>query len=188
MMDHFLEEVVTKRNTTVQTIMLVIANIAMVVFALIAVIWLQNTITVITNPSEFGGITGILICVVITLLTGGSAVLLFLFRDRIKTEYEYTFTNGDLDFAMVFNNSKRKTLGTMKVKNVETFGPVDSDHFRRLINTPNMKQRKWFLNRDANLYFFYYQKENNKNIIVLEPSDEMVSYIKKYLPRGVYQE
>ena len=38
------------------------------------------------------------------------------------------------------------------------------------------------------LYFFYFQKENNKRIIILEPSEEMVSYIKQYLPHGAYQE
>ena len=77
----------------------------------------------------------------------------------------------------------------MRVKNVEAFGPVDSEHFRKLINMPNIKRRNWFLNRGANLYYFYYQKENSeKHMIIFEPSDEMVSYIRKYLPRGVYQQ
>ena len=115
------------------------------------------------------------------------ALLLFLYRDRLRTEYEYTFTNGDLDFAKVFNNQKRKTLGTMKVKNVDAFGPVDSEGFRKIINMSDLKRRNWFLNREANLYYFYYQKENTKNIIVLEPSEELVDMIKKYLPMGVYR-
>ena len=123
-----------------------------------------------------------------TLVMIGIAVLLFLRRDRLKTEYEYTFTNGDLDFAQVFNNQKRKTLGTMRVKNVEAFGPVDSNNFRKIINMPGLKKRNWFLNRDAKLYYFYYQKETNKNIIILEPSEELVGMIRKYLPQGAYQE
>ena len=110
------------------------------------------------------------------------AVLLFLFKDRLKTEYEYTFTNGDLDFAQVFNNQKRKALGTMRVKNVEAFGPVDSNEFRKLINMPGINRKNWFLNRGAKLYYFYYQKENNRTIIVLEPSEELVGMIRKYLP------
>ena len=43
------------------------------------------------------------------------------------------------------------------------------------------------MNREANLYYFYYQKDNAKNIIVLEPSEELVDMIKKYLPMGVYR-
>ena len=88
----------------------------------------------------------------------------------------------------MFNNQKRKTLGTMRVKIVDSFGPVDSNAFRKFINMPGMKRRNWFLNRDAKLYYFYYQKESAKNIIVFEPSDELVDMIRKYLPHGVYQE
>ena len=102
-------------------------------------------------------------------------------------EYEYTFTNGDLDFAQVFNNQKRKALGTMRVKNVEAFGPVDSNEFRKLINMPGINRKNWFLNRGAKLYYFYYQKENNRTIIVLEPSEELVGMIRKYLPPMAYR-
>ena len=82
----------------------------------------------------------------------------------------------------MFNNQKRKALGTMRVKNVEAFGPVDSNEFRKLINMPGLTRKNWFLNRGAKLYYFYYQKENNRTIIVLEPSEELVGMIRKYLP------
>jgi len=176
-MDHFMEEVVVKRNRGLQSVLYVLATIVMVltgIFALfmIQVVFMQFSIFVLIE----------------TLLYAGIAVFLFLRRDRLRTEYEYTFTNGELDFAMVFNNQKRKTLGTMRVKNVEAFGPVDSNGFRKLINMPGLKRRNWFLNRDAKLYYFYYQKESEKNIIVLEPSAELVDMIRKYLPHGAYQE
>ena len=176
-MDLFLEEVVVKHNRGVQTVAYVVANIMMVLFGLVGLFLLQM---LFMQFSVFALIE--------TILFVGAAVLLFLYRDRVRTEYEYTFTNGDLDFAMVFNNQKRKSLGTMRVKNVETFGPVDSNGFRKIINMPGLKRRNWFLNRDAKLYYFYYQKESNKNIIVLEPSEEMVELIRKYLPHGAYQE
>lgn len=175
-MDHFLEEVVVKRNRTMQSIAHAFANIIMVISAILGVMYLQLIFM------QFN-----VVVLIITLFFLGIAVLLFLFRDRLKTEYEYTFTNGDLDFAQVYNNQKRKSLGTMRVKNVESFGPVDSEGFRKLINMPGIKRKNWFLNRDANLYFFYYQKENSeKHMIVFEPSEELVDYIRKYLPRGVY--
>ena len=37
-------------------------------------------------------------------------------------------------------------------------------------------------------YYFYYSKEQGKNIIILEPSAEMTELIRKYLPRGAWQE
>ena len=176
-MDHFMEEVVVKHNRGMQTVMYYIASAVMV---LAAVMGLMGVQFVLMQFSVFALIE--------VLIWIGIAVLLFLYRDRLRTEYEYTFTNGDLDFAQVFNNQKRKTLGTMRVKNVEAFGPVDSNSFRKLINMPGLKRRNWFLNRGSKLYYFYYQKESSKNIIVLEPSDELVDMIRKYLPHGAYQE
>lgn len=176
-MDHFMEEVVVRKNRVMQELMFYAANIVMVISAILGFMMLQWIFT------------GFSIQLLVYLLFMiGAALLLFLYKDRLRTEYEYTFTNGDLDFAQVYNNKKRKSLGTMRVKNVESFGPVESDHFRRLINAPGVKTKNWFLNRGAKLYYFYYVKDAAKNIIVFEPSDELVDYVKKYLPRGVYNE
>ena len=176
MMDHFHEEVVIKRNRVMNDILYMLSNVVMVISAILAFMFVG---TLVSNFSLY--------TLLFVLINGAIALLLFLYRDRLRTEYEYTFTNGDLDFAKVFNNQKRKTLGTMKVKNVDAFGPVDSEGFRKIINMSDLKRRNWFLNREANLYYFYYQKENAKNIIVLEPSEELVDMIKKYLPMGVYR-
>lgn len=175
-MDHFMEEIVVKHKRLGNDLLYYLSNVTMVLFALIGFWMLTNLFTGFSVPA-----------LLITVFFCGSAALLYVYRDRLRTEYEYTFTNGDLDFAMVFNNQKRKNLGTMRVKNVEAFGSVNSERFRKFINMPGMTRRNWFLNRDAELYYFYYQKENARTIIVMEPSQEMVDTIKKYLPHGVYQ-
>jgi len=176
-MDHFMEEVVVSKNRGLQDVVYYLATLIMFITAVIGFMMISS---LLMSFSVLG--------LIIAAAFVGSAVLLFLRKDRLRTEYEYTFTNGDLDFAQVFNNQKRKSLGTMRVKNVEAFGPVDSEGFRKIINMPGLKRRNWFLNRGAQLYYFYYQKESDKNIIVLEPSTEMVDMIKKYLPRGAYRE
>lgn len=175
-MDHFLEEIVVKHKKGLPEMLFYLSGAVMVLFALIAFWVLSNLLSAFSLGA-----------LIITVVFGGVAVLLYLYRDRLRTEYEYTFTNGDLDFAQVFNNQKRKNLGTMRVKNVEYFGPVDSERFRKLVNMPGITRKNWFLNREANLYYFYYQKENARTIIVLEPSAEMVDTVKKYLAHGVYQ-
>lgn len=175
-MDHFMEEVVVKRKKLAQDVAYYLATITMVVSAILGFSLLSALFY------NFH-----ILNLIIVLLFIGSAVLLFLRKDWLRTEYEYTFTNGDLDFAQVFNNQKRKSLGTMRVKNVEAFGPVNTEGFRKLVNMPNLKRKNWFLNRDAQLYYFYYQKESSKMMIVLEPSDELVDMVKKYLPHGAYR-
>jgi hypothetical protein len=174
-MDHFLEEVVVRRNRTIQDLLYYLANITMVLFALIGFWLLSSLFTSFSIP-----------ILIITLFFCGVAVLLFMYKDRLRTEYEYTFTNGELDFAQVYNNQKRKNLGTMRVKNVDSFGPVNSDNFRKLVNMPGISRKNWFLNRAANLYYFYYQKEAKRTLIVLEPSEELTQLIKTYLPHGVF--
>ncbi len=184
-MDHFMEEVVVKKNRTMDTISY---GAAWVLLVLLGLLTMMNLSAIMSAIAQGIPISQLLLDIVFTLVTGGCAVVLFLFKDRLRTEYEYTFTNGDLDFAQVFNNTKRKNLGTVSVKRVDAFGPVSGSSFQRYISMPNVNQSRWFLNRGANLYFLYFQKDQNKRIIVLEPSEELVAMIKHYLPHGAYQE
>lgn len=172
-MDHFMEEIVVKKQKGLQDFMYYLSTVVMVVSALIGFSFLSTLLMAFSVEG-----------LVLTVAFVGSAALLFLRKDRIRTEYEYTFTNGDLDFAQVFNNQKRKSLGTMRVRNVEAFGKVDSEGFRKMVNMPGLKRKNWFLNRGAVLYYFYYQKESEKSMIIMEASQEMVDMIKKYLPHG----
>ncbi len=182
MQDHFLEEVVVKHKNGLNRALYLLSWVIIVMTGFFAVM-------------SFSGVTSSLATgqfsmpdLVIMLLCGGMCVYTILFHDRILTEYEYTFTNGALDFAEVYNNKKRKSLGSLNVRNVESFGKVDSDSFRRYISMPGIKRMNWFLNREAELYYFYYAKDQNKNIIILEPSQEMAEMIRGYLPRGAWRE
>ena len=176
-MDHFLEEVVVKRKSAVNRIAYYVSWVVLVVSGVLAMMYLQVLLR------EFNIVT-----LLMTLVFAGMAVYIFLFHDRLLTEYEYTFTNGSLDFAEVYNNKKRKSLGSLNVKTVDAFGKVSSGSFQRYLSTPGVKRMNWFLNRDAELYYFFFSKDSAKKMIILEPSEEMVGMIRQYLPRGIYQE
>lgn len=182
-MDAFHEEVVTKQRRGVENFMYLLANVMMVVFGLFAMIQLSSLSMLFAE----GFSANTIISIVMLLVTGGCAVLLFLRRDRIKTEYEYTFTNGQLDFAQVFNNKKRKSLGTMNVRNVEACGLVSSGSFNRYITMQGVKRTNWFLNREAELFYFYFTKDSQKRIIIIEPTETLIGLIKRYIGQGVYQ-
>ena len=175
-MDRFMEQIVVKKNRFLNEMMYIMSFILMVVTGLLAMMSISMIFYNFSIPA-----------LIELVILAGSCALLFLYRPRLRTEYEYTFTNGDLDFAMVFNNQKRKSLGSLKVKNVDAFGPVNSQAFQRYISMKDVKQTRWFLNRDAELYYFYFQKESNKRIIILEPNEELVDYIKQYLPYGAFK-
>lgn len=184
-MDHFMEEVVTKKNRTLDDVMYFLSW-ALIVFAgFMALMEFSAIMSAIGSGVAIGAL---IYDIVLALLNGGIAVFVFLRHDRLRTEYEYTFTNGDLDFAQVYNNSKRKSLGSLKIRNLDACGKVSGSAFQRYISMPDVKQSRWFLNRGAELYFFYFQKEDSKRVIIAEPSEELMGMVKQYLPHGAWQE
>ena len=176
-MDHFLEEVVVKRKNALNRILYYFSWVVMIFAALIA------SMTLSTLTTEFS-----VYSIAVILVSAGIAVYTWFFHDKLLTEYEYTFTNGALDFAEVYNNKKRKSLGSLNVKNVEAFGKVSSSSFQRYLSMPGIKRMNWFLNREAELYYFYFTKDQDKKMIILEPSEEMVGYIRQYVPRSAWRE
>lgn len=176
-MDRFLEEVVKKHNRGVDEVMYYLSWALMLVCAVLGFLSLQMMLYSFSIGT-----------IVTTVVFVGIAVYLWMTHDKLRTEYEYTFTNGSLDFAMVFNNKKRKSLGSLNVAKVDAFGKVSSGSFRRHTSGNDVKHLRWFLNREAELYYLAFSKEGKKSVIVFEPSEEMVSYIKHYLPYGAHQE
>ena len=184
MMDQFMEEVVTKRNKGLQTALFILAWVIMLVFAFYAFVSF-SALSSFINHSGFD--TNFFVALAECLVFAAVAVGIYLYKDRLKTEYEYTLTNHQLDFAQVFNNKKRKALGTMNLRNVEACGLVSSGSFNRYISMQGVKATRWYLNRDAELLYFYYQKDGQKRMIIIEPSEEMIAMIKKGLAQGAWQ-
>ena len=175
-MDHFKEEVVVARNNLLGNILYVLCWVFITISGLYGMLMLQMLMFAFNIGT-----------VIVTVLSIGAAVLLFLYKDNFKVEYEYSFTNGSLDFAKVLRSVKRKELGSMNVANVSACGHVAHDSFRKFLAMKDVTKRNWFLNRDGNLFYFYYVKDSKKNMIIIEPSEEMVEMIRHYLPVGVYQ-
>ena len=176
MMDNFKEDVVSSRNRLLPNILYVVSWVMIVLFGLYAMLLLQVVFF------DFSVAT-----LIMTAASAALAVFLFIYKDNLKLEYEYTFTNGTLDFAKVLRSARRKELGSMNVANVSACGHVAHDSFRRFLAQKDVEKKNWFLNRDGNLFYFYYVKDNKKHMIIIEPSEEMVDMIRNYVPAGVYQ-
>ncbi len=176
MMDNFKEDIIAPRSTMLPNLLYAICWVFIVVFGLYALLMLQVLMMAFD-----------LFTLLMTVLSAGAAVLLFFLKDQLKIEYEYTFTNGSLDFAKVMRGARRKELGSMNVQNVSACGHVAHQSFQKFLAMKDVERKNWFLNRDGNLFYFYYVKEEKKHMIILEPSEEMVEMIRRYLAAGVYQ-
>ena len=184
-MDDFLEIVAFRRHQGAYTLLYFFCWIFVVVFALTAAISMANIVGVNADNT---GIAFSLPNLLMTLAFGAGAFGLWRASDLCRVEYDYTFTNGTLDVSRVLNNKRRKYLTALEMKDVIRCGPAAGPAFNRTLSEPGIKRHNWFVNREANLYYFYFQKKNVKHVIVLELTDEMVAMIrsKSYLQRGAW--
>ena len=175
-MDHFKEDIVASRNRTLPQLLYLAAWVLLAAAGVYALLMLQVLML------QFS-----LSALLMLLVRAGAAVLFFFAKDELKVEYEYTFTNGSLDFAKVLRGARRRELGTMNVANVAACGYVTDPSFRRYLAMKDADRKNWFCNRDGNLFYFFYEKQGRRHIIVIEPSREMAELIRLYVPAGVYQ-
>ena len=102
----------------------------------------------------------------------------FLYRNS-KVEYEYTFTNGELDIDKIINQTKRKEMLTISVSKFTSFGkytneiPEETSDMTIVFATDNIVE---------NEYFADFQHESYGNTrLVFVPNEKMVSNIVKFL-------
>ena len=186
-MDDFLEQTAVNHKKGASALLYYVAFLFMVVFGLIGIFSLMN---VVGMNYETGGIAFQPLFLIPTVLGGGLAFLLFRAKDELRVEYDYSFTNGSLDISKVMNERRRRYLCAMECKEVISCGPASGPAFQKALKEPNAKVHNWFVNREAKLTFFYFQKKGVKHVIVLELNDDMIAVIrsKKYLPMGAWHD
>jgi hypothetical protein len=177
LVDNFREEVAVKRKRLFNNVAYFLSWVFMILVGFIGLLNLSALMAgQFTIPT-----------IVSTLIAAGLCFLIWRNKDEFRTEYEYTFTNGDLDVAKVMANSRRKLMTILNMKNVDACGPVDHQSFNRYLSMKDVKKHNWFLNREAKLYYFFFTKNNVKHLIVVELSDEMIQMCRQYLNYGIWQ-
>ncbi len=176
-MDNFREEIITRRTgKTLYSIMYVVAFALMIIAGIITFF----ALTAVMNMFSIGEGQVDWMSVIMLIAGGATTFLMWRNKDTLRLEYEYTFTNGEMDFAKVLGNKRRKHLMTVQLKTVEQGGPVDSDNYLRLSGGPNIKLTDLTMNKDVPIYFLYYSRDGVRNIVLLEASAQMVSLMRIY--------
>ena len=184
-MDDFLEQVARRKRQGLYTLLYVFLWFIVVIAGLNAMIWLPQFMGATEE-----GMTFRFIPLIIGLVSAGIAFLAWRRTDYCRVEYDYSFTNGILDVSKVLNNRRRRYLTALDMKDVVRCGPAKGPAFQKTLQEPGLKKHNWFLNRDANLYYFYFVKNNVKHMAVVELHQEMVDMIrsKSYLQKGVWMD
>lgn len=182
-MDNFKEEIVVRRHNGFANFTYYLAWTMIVLFGIVGIFMLQAVLNTIGSGAFPWG--SLIVAVILIAL----AVLLYVKKDGLRVEYEYTFTNGVLDVSMVLNNTKRRYLSEINLKIVESAGNVTHPSFNRYLNDKTVKRHNWFLNRDNKLIYLYFTKNNARHLAIIEPSEEMVNMMNSrgYMGFGVWQ-
>lgn len=173
-MDNFKEEVVAQKGgKAYRTFLYILTYLFLVVFGVIGFIGL---VSLMGMDFSLGPI--------IQLLLGfGAAYFLWRNKDHFSTEYEYTFTSGEMDFAKVLGGRRRRQLISLSLKDAEAGGSVGSDAYKRYSTMKDIKTIDYTLNEDAAKKFIYFIREGNKHLLIMECSEDMWKMIEKSNPR-----
>ena len=142
------------------------------------------------------GIIGTLILILFGLLTLGRPVLsiigfilavgagygTFNTIQSSYIEYEYTFTNGELDIDKITAKKKRKALISVEVNKFTDFGKYSDDidepeNMTVVISSDNIASHEYYADFQHEDYGF--------TRLVFAPNEKILDNIKRYLPANL---
>jgi len=163
MQDIFLEKIVARRIRFVEYAFLVIVFIGGVTFAFFA--------------GQFFAVG--LLSALIPLIVLGVCYLLYRFGQSLYVEYEYTFTNGELDVDKIVARKRRKRVISLDVRGIEIMAPVRrvyADEFER--RRPGATVYDFASGSRADgRYFAAFTKNGQRFLMIFEPGDAFLAAI-----------
>lgn len=97
-------------------------------------------------------------------------------------EYEYIFTNGEMDIDKISGQRTRKRLATFKIKEAAAFGQFDEntdlDGDYTIINaTDGLSENNW--------YVLFKHRDHGMTYLLFTPEEEMLELVKGSLPAAL---
>lgn len=166
-MDKFHEQLLTTRKSPLFTLM----NVFMIFFGFLSVM----ALSILT-----GGFNTVILAVF--LICAAVAVGAYFLRDKMYKEYEYTFTNGNLQIDIIYNMKKRKVIFDKDVKDFEEFGRLNGKGFPRDVKIvecyPSDK-------KDAGDIYYVLTSGKQRTAYLIIPDKEIIDYINLYYKRRI---
>lgn len=115
----------------------------------------------------------------------GVCIIASFVQDK-NVEYEYTFTDGSVEIAAVYNSSKRKEIFSFEMEHVSMVVPQGS---LRIANERFTKKRDYTSKtRNDKIFCFVLESESAKELVMLEPNEKALAHIKLYARNKMYND
>lgn len=167
-MDNFAEQLVKKQLTSgerMKNMAVIVCGILLTVaLAAVAVLMLGNPIV------SFVGL----------ILAAATGYGTYFLSQSGQIEYEYTFTNGELDIDKIIAKRRRKGMITVDVGKFTAFGKYsdeieETEDMTVIFATDNIASGEYYADLTTETY--------GSTRIVISPDERMLDNIKRSLPR-----
>ncbi|MDD7186112.1 MAG: hypothetical protein PUH54_10665 [Oscillospiraceae bacterium] len=125
---------------------------------------------------------GSTVSIIMLLLAGGAGYLTYFLGTSTYVEYEYAFTNGELDIDKIIAKRKRVELLSADVRKFTAFGKYsedidDSDDLTTVISSDNIASHEYYADFECDKY--------GKTRLIFAPDEKILEYIMDFLPYSV---
>lgn len=167
MSDIFIEQLVKKTQSTKDKVIVV----SLFVFAVI----ISAVLSLVLSSGFFP---------IILVLSFGAA---FYFSSYFRnTEYEYIFTNTELDIDAIYNRQKRKNVASVDLKNCTVITYLDNDEYKAKYSN-NIKTDDYSSGlHPENAYYLIRQVDGNMQKIIFEPNEKLVNAMEQKIGKRIF--
>lgn len=181
-MENYLEQVVANTTQSRKTLYYFLLCMLMVILMMWALICLAGALTG-DSGINWIGLAGFVVF-------GGLAAIIFRFKDYLRIEYEYVYSDGKLDVSSVMNNRRRRYLTRLELSQVKNCGVAKGPAYEKASADPSWQKHKWYLDGKQPIFYFCIEKKGAKHMMLLQLNNDMVELIVKgkRLPMGVWHD
>ncbi|MFL0246511.1 DUF6106 family protein [Candidatus Clostridium stratigraminis] len=113
------------------------------------------------------------------------AAVCFWGKKKLYVEYEYAFTNGEIDIDKIVEMKKRKRVMNFQIKEVELLALENSYYVKDFLSVPNDIVSCYPKTTDKEIYVAMITGGNKRVKLRFTPDEEFLNLCFKYNPRSV---
>lgn len=121
---------------------------------------------------------------IITLIITLILALSYCNKIFASVSYDYRITEGEIYFSIVYNNNKRKELGSFEIAKFEAIAPYKDNYKESANRLTNVKELNMISSPDSDSIYYAIlsdpEDHSSKTIIFFEPNEKMLKLLKFY--------
>lgn len=160
-MDNFYEQLVATHKTGIYKLM----NVCVYIFGLATILYMgfEPTVSILSLVLAIGCYFG---------------------KKKFYVEYEYAFTNGEIDIDKIIEMKKRKRVMNFHIREVELLAPEESNYVKDFSNKPSEIVSYYPKTTEKKIYVAMITGGTKRTMLRFVPDDEFLDLCFKYNPRG----